>query len=130
MGLHRNLSGHFKPIERETRRRVFWVIRKMDTYVAALLGFPRMLNDEDIDQELPLEVDDEYITMEAILPMPTDKISVYAASNHHTSLMAILAKIIQYIFPIKGVEESIQSNSSPSYAVSHAKIADIERDLQ
>jgi len=102
----------------------------MDTYVAALLGFPRMLNEEDVDQELPVEVDDEYITKETILPMPADKISVNAAANHHTTLMAIVAKVIKYIYPIKGVEESVQSNHGPSYVISHAKIKEIEKDLQ
>src|ERR1700753_1664479 len=61
MGLHRNFDANFSPIERETRKRVFWVIRKMDTYVGALLGLPHTMSDEDIDQDYPVEVDDEYI---------------------------------------------------------------------
>ncbi len=130
MGLHRNLSSCFNPIELETRRRVFWVIRKMDTYVAALLGFPRMLCEEDIDQELPLEVDDEYITKDAILLMPAGKISVYVACNAHTRLMSILSKVIKYIYPIKGVEQCVQNSSKQSYVISHAKIRELEKDLQ
>lgn len=130
MGMHRNLFGNFDLIERETRRRVFWVIRKMDTYVGALLGFPKMLSDEDIDQELPIEVDDEYITKDAILAMPPGKLSVYAACNAHTRLMAILAKVITYIYPIRGVEQSIQPTSSPTYVISLTKIREIEGNLK
>lgn len=130
MGMHRNLVGNFNLIERETRRRVFWIIRKMDTYVAALLGFPKMLSDEDIDQVLPMEVDDEYITKDAILPMPTGKLSVYVACNAHTRLMGILAKVITFIYPIKGIEQSVQLTSSSTYVVSHAKIREIEGDLK
>jgi hypothetical protein len=130
MGMHRNLVGNFNLIERETRRRVFWIIRKMDTYVAALLGFPKMLIDEDIDQVLPMEVDDEYITKDAILPMPTGKLSVYVACNAHTRLMGILAKVITFIYPIKGIEQSVQLTSSSTYVVSHAKIREIEGDLK
>jgi len=129
MGLHRNTAFNFNPIERETRRRVFWVIRKMDTYVSALLGFPHMLSSEDIDQEYPLEVDDEYITKEAILPMPAGKISVYAASNAHSRLMVILAKVIKYIYPVKGLEQSLQGASTGGYVISHTKIKEIEADL-
>lgn len=33
MGLHRSVSVNFNPIDRETRKRLFWVIRNMDTYV-------------------------------------------------------------------------------------------------
>jgi hypothetical protein len=133
MGLHRNLATHFNPIERETRRRLFWIIRKMDTYVSALLGFPQMLSDDDIDQELPTEVDDEYITRDAIIPMPAGKTSLFAAANAHTRLMFILAKVIKYVYPTKGLEKSVQSGSNgsqkASYLVSHSQIREIERDL-
>lgn len=33
MGLHRSVSVNFNPIDREIRKRLFWVIRNMDTYV-------------------------------------------------------------------------------------------------
>lgn len=129
MGLHRSLSGNFNPIERETRRRVFWIIRKMDTYVSALLGFPEMLSYDDIDQELPIEVDDEYITKDGILDMPAGRVSLLlAAGNAHTRLMSTLGKVIKYIYPIKGLEESLQG-STKSYVISHAKIREIEHDL-
>lgn len=134
MGLHRNLAAHFNPIERETRRRLFWIIRKMDTYVSALLGFPQMLSDDDIDQEFPTEVDDEFITEEAILSMPPGRTSLFAASNAHTRLMFILAKVIKYVYPTKGLEQSVQGgtkngNAKGSYLVSHSQIREIERDL-
>jgi hypothetical protein len=129
MGLHRNLAGNFNPIERETRRRVFWVVRKMDTYVSALLGFPQMLSIDDIDQELPMETDDEYITKTSISPMPAGETSLYAASNAHTRLLDILNKVIKYIYPTKGLEQSVQGSTTSSYVISHTKIREIERDL-
>jgi hypothetical protein len=129
MGLHRNLAGNFNPIEREVRRRLFWIVRKMDTYVSAMLGFPMMLRNDDIDQELPMEIDDEYITKDTILPMPQGKTSLYTASNAHTRLMTILAKVIKYIYPTKGLEQSVQGCTTASYVISHAKIREIEREL-
>lgn len=129
MGLHRSLSGNFNPIERETRKRVFWIIQKLDTYVSAILGFPIMLSDDDIDQELPIEVDDEYITKDAILPMPPGKMSLLVASNAHTRLMVITRKVVKHIYPIKGLEQSIAGNSKASYTISHSKIREIEKDL-
>lgn len=130
MGIHRSLAGNFNPIERETRRRVFWVIRKMDTYVSAMLGFPQMLSYDDIDQELPIEVEDEYITKDGVIAMPPGKTSLlYAASNAHTRLMSTLDKVIKYIYPTKGLEQSLQGSAKSSYIISHAKIREIERDL-
>lgn len=129
MGLHRSFNDNFNPIEAETRKRVFWVIRKMDTYVGAILGLPHTLNDEEIDQEYPTEVDDEYITEEEILPMPEGQTSVIAGSNAHTRIVQILAKIVLYIYPIKGTQSTMQGNSV-TYSVSYAKIREIEKDLQ
>lgn len=129
MGLHRSIWTGSNLVERECRRRIFWVIRKMDTYVAAMLGLPKILSDDDIDQELPLEIDDEFITTEKITPMPAGKLSLNAATNAHTHLVKVLAKVVQYIYPIKSIEH-IHSKSSQSYVVSHARIREIERDLQ
>ena len=129
MGLHRSISINFNPVERETRRRIFWVVRKMDTYVGALLGLPKMLSDDDIDQEMPLEVDDEFITIDGILPMSSGRVPLMAAFNAHTQLVKTLAKTVKYIYPTKGLED-VRRKPHKSYVVSHAKIREIEQDLQ
>lgn len=126
MGLHRAVKSSFNPIEEEIRKRVFWCVRKLDTYVGALLGLPQMLSDDDIDQEQPIEVDDECITEDQILPMPVGRVSLMAGFNAHTRIVAILSKTVKYIYPIKGKK----AGKSDSYIVSHAKIREIERDLQ
>ncbi|KAI4932615.1 hypothetical protein J4E85_003013 [Alternaria conjuncta] len=127
MGLHRSFNVKFNPIEAETRKRIFWVIRRMDTYVGAMLGLPRFLDDEDIDQEWPVEVDDEYITETEILPMPNGSISVMAAFNAHTRLVQILNKICKYVYPIKGTQSG--AKNSVTYSVGYSKIREIEQDL-
>ncbi|KAL8699941.1 MAG: hypothetical protein Q9224_001196 [Gallowayella concinna] len=126
MGLHRSLPTQFPPIEQETRKRIFWVIRNMDIYVGALLGLPMMLSNKDIDQELPLEVDDDCITEEEILPMPPGKMSVVAAFNAHVRLIALLGKTVRYIYPL----HTMRSKSNHAYVVSHGKIREVEQDMQ
>ena len=37
LGLHRRVPNQFTPIEQETRKRTFWVIRNMDIYVGKSL---------------------------------------------------------------------------------------------
>ena len=131
MGLHRSFpDSNFTPIVSETRKRVFWVVRKMDTYVGAMLGLPHSLHDEDIDQVFPTETDDEFITDQGILPMPEGRVSVQTAANAHTTLVAILAKIVRYVYPLKGSHLNTQSENVKSYSVSYAYILEIERDLQ
>ena len=126
MGLHRSVSFKFNPIECQIRKRIFWAVRKMDIYVGALLGLPMFLNDDDIDQAVPLEIDDEFITSEKILPMPPGRLSLMTAFNAHTRLVDILLKIVRYIYPTKGVG----NRQGQSYVVSHGKVREIEQDLQ
>ncbi|KAF2403557.1 hypothetical protein EJ06DRAFT_282845 [Trichodelitschia bisporula] len=129
MGLHRSFPDPFNPIEAETRKRVFWVIRKMDTYVGALLGLPHSLSDDDIDQDYPAPVDDEFITADGIYDMPPGRVSVLAASNAHTDLVRILAKIVRYVYPTKGSPVGAPGKFK-SYSVSYSQILEIEKDLQ
>lgn len=127
MGLHRSFNANFTPIEAETRKRIFWAIRRLDTYVGAMLGLPRFLEDEDIDQDWPVEVDDEYITETEILPMPEGSVSVMAAFNAHTRIVQVLSKICKYVYPIKGTQS--RRKDSVTYTVGYSKIRELEQDL-
>ncbi|KAF2032377.1 hypothetical protein EK21DRAFT_60926 [Setomelanomma holmii] len=127
MGLHRSFNTSFNPIEAETRKRIFWVIRRMDSYVGAMLGLPRFLEDEDIDQEWPAEVDDDYITENGILSMPEGTISVMSAFNAHTRIVRVLSKICKVVYPIKGTQSG--GSDSVTYTVSYSKIRELEQDL-
>ncbi|GLI72991.1 gypsy retrotransposon integrase-like protein 1 [Penicillium ochrochloron] len=128
LGLHRTVTADFNPIERELRKRIFWVIRKMDVYVSTLLGLPQMLSDDDIDQEYPMEIDGEFITAEGITQMPTDYTPLMAGCNAHTRLCNVVLKVVKYIYPVKNAR--YRSKSDQRYMVSHSKIREIERDLQ
>lgn len=133
MGLHRHLPhAQLTPIEHESRRRVFYITRQMDTYVSALLGFPILLQESDMDQPLPTEVDDEFITRDAILTPPPRTSSFFEACNAHTKLMRILANIIKYIYPLKGIEASVALGGeapNATYMISYTRIKEIEREL-
>ena len=126
MGLHRSIRGNFDPVETEVRKRLFWQIRKMSIYVGAMLGLPIPLSDDDIDQALPEEIDDEYLSIDGPRPMPPGYTPLASAMNAHTRLIMILRRVVKYIYPIKGIHAS---NRPQSYSVSHAKIREIERDL-
>ncbi len=92
----------------------------------ALLGLPMMLSDDDIDQELPLEVDDTCITEEAVVPMPPGKTSLMAAFNAHVRLVRLMAKTVRYVYPL----HTTRNKAKSAYVVSHAKIREVEQDLQ
>jgi len=129
MGLHRSFRDSFTPVEAETRKRCFWVIRKFDIYVGAMLGLPLTLNAEDIDQDLPTEVDDDFITEVEIKPMPEGFIPITVASNANFDLAKILSKIVKSIYPTSGFQSQEQSTSR-SYSVHFSTIRELENDLQ
>lgn len=125
MGLHRSVvSTKLDPIEQEMRRRTFWALRTMDVYVTTMLGLPRTLNDEDIDQELPHNVDDEFITKDGILPMPESHNSVMLAVNAHTKLLLIMSNVVRYIYP-----EQKACDRHNSYRVNYGKVFKVETEL-
>lgn len=84
IGLHRNLPIKTDLIEVESRKRLFWAIRKLESYTGSMLGLPGSLRNDDIDQTLPADADDEFITEDSILPLPPGEISLMAAANQHT----------------------------------------------
>lgn len=128
LGIHRDLPNtKFTTIELEERRRIFWIIRKMDSYVGAMLGLPQMLSEDDVDQHLPTEAPDECITDEGILPTPAAQFPLIAASNAHTKLTRILQKVVRYVYPVKS---SAQTVNGGKYTISHGKIRELEKDLQ
>lgn len=129
MGLHRKLpETRFNHIEREIRKRIFWTCWKMDTYVGALLGLPKGIAIEDIDQDQPAEVDDQYITEEKIEPQPEGELSSMVAMNAHTRLLFVMAKTVKYIYPLKGIESSV-TGAGDGYTVNQSKVHEIEMDL-
>ena len=129
MGLHRSFRDNFGTIECEERKRTFWVIRKMDVFVAAMLGLPITLSEADIDQDLPTEVDDNYITAEGILSMPAGEITNQSAANADFQITDIIIKIVRCIYPIKGFQ-NMDKNSATTFAIPYSVVHDIENDLE
>lgn len=55
LGMHRSAARHttLSPVERESRRRTWWVLYFFDRFSASKIGQPITVRDEDIDVELP-----------------------------------------------------------------------------
>lgn len=64
LGLHRKFPAKLSKsgcsyLELELRKRIFWSAYTLDKYLSVMFGRPRLLHDEDLDQELPDEMNDE-----------------------------------------------------------------------
>lgn len=130
-GLHRNLSifqsrRKLDPIEADTRKRLFYTIYKMDIYINSLLGLPRSISEDEFDQELPVELDDQFITRDAYLyEEQGGRLSSSGCANHHTKLTIILSKIVKELYPIKVKPKS--KTHSPNI---HDKVTELELELK
>ena len=128
MGLHRSISLTDNFIELETRRRLFWAIRLMNNYTAVFIGLPQLLKDEDVDQQMPLEVDDTCIEKSRILSQPAGKISAISGANAYAKLHKILENVVEHIYPMKRMRRGPRKGSL-SCMVSIGKVQAIEEEL-
>lgn len=130
-GLHRKVNKNFNYVELETRKRLFWTVRKMDIYISAMLGLPRSVDEEDFDQEYPLELDDENITEDSLYQQAEGHLSSSGIANAHTRLMNILGHIVKRIYPVRP-EASMQQQDPPppsKYRMTFAAVMEMEQEI-
>ncbi|KAI8243107.1 putative transcriptional regulatory protein [Colletotrichum sp. SAR 10_96] len=107
LGIHRKSRLEAKPtdlanhIDLECRKRTFWCAYNVNTYLSAALGRPMTFHDEDIDQELPLCIDDEQLRF-GLSPKPVVcGPSVTSGSVAQIRLSRILAQILRAFYGIR-----------------------------
>lgn len=62
LGIHRKSHRNLEHVEIECKKRTFWCAYNLDTYLSSALGRPRTFRESDIDQELPLCIDDNHLS--------------------------------------------------------------------
>lgn len=83
----RKLESRFevRNIEMECRRRTFWCAYTLDVHLSVVLGRPQLFHDEDIDAELPINVEDENLV--------DQHLGELALQNSSSTMFAPLAHI-------------------------------------
>ncbi|KAG9001359.1 hypothetical protein FRB93_012135 [Tulasnella sp. JGI-2019a] len=118
LGLHEEDSYEgLDFIEREVRRRAFWLVFGADKSSAVLLNRPICLRDEDCTVHFPTEVDDEYITARAILPQPPHKTAIISGFNYISRIFALLGEIV--------VRIRVDKRSPPRGAFAAARLEEV-----
>ncbi|SMN19403.1 similar to Saccharomyces cerevisiae YJL206C Putative protein of unknown function [Maudiozyma saulgeensis] len=94
-------------IEDESKKRLFWSIYKVDIYLNCILGLPCSMPENNVDQEFPLDIDDEKITsvtklndFTKTLNNPLRVISSCGMNNEHTKLILIMLNIYERLYPL------------------------------
>ncbi|KAI5847048.1 finger protein [Morchella snyderi] len=107
LGLHRKprkpLASTTTPIdhiEQECRKRVFWCAYNMDKYLSAVLGRPSIFHDDDVDQELPSEVNDEDLQRDGTAGLGGRSQCIMTAPVLHAKLGRILSGLLKELYSI------------------------------
>ncbi|KAJ5923626.1 hypothetical protein N7454_008871 [Penicillium verhagenii] len=105
LGLHRKWPPKMpkkscSSLELELRKRIFWSVYTLDKYLSIMFGRPRLLHDEDIDQELPDEINDEDLLEEDPMRRTGTTDSMMIASVLHYRLGRILGEISRQLYSI------------------------------
>ncbi|KAJ6024667.1 hypothetical protein N7540_005464 [Penicillium herquei] len=108
IGLHRKRmrtpSSSLSLISHECSKRVLWCSFTLDQYLSLILGRPRLLHEEDIDQEYPTLINDENLDAAQLNPISLRN-CLMEAPVCHAKLSRILARASQDLYSIKSFEK-------------------------
>ncbi|KAF4119342.1 Fungal trans [Geosmithia morbida] len=106
LGMHRKSRGSLRGaspvdcVEIECRKRTFWCAYTLNTYLSDILGRPMTFHDDDIDQDLPLDVDDSQIQPRQVVQPEIRGPSTMSASVAHHRLSQIQTRILRSLYGI------------------------------
>lgn len=107
IGLHRKTRGEAKVdhITIESRKRTFWCAYVLDGYLSVMLGRPRMLRDQDIDQLYPRNIDDQDL-LSAESPEELPLHGNLEAFIAHAELAKLMGRNSDLLYPLQGLTEN------------------------
>ncbi|CDO74459.1 hypothetical protein BN946_scf184979.g14 [Trametes cinnabarina] len=111
VGAHRKkIYGRKPTIEEELWKRAYWHLVAFDRIGSMLIGRPCCTREEDLDLELPLEVDDEYWENEnpdLVFKQPEGKPSLVTAFIHWIKLSHIIAFALKMLYSVNKSEAAV-----------------------
>jgi hypothetical protein len=129
-GLNRSTRSAASSIELECRRRTFWCAYTLDVHLSVVLGRPQLFHDEDIDAELPTDIEDDRLIESqhatsgvssglSTMLAPLAHIKYVESATHWEdrandaySLARIVKSILRQLYPLKPITASHRSDST------------------
>ncbi|KAI7976151.1 hypothetical protein EIK77_002004 [Talaromyces pinophilus] len=116
LGYHRSTERYRNSVDtltKEISKRCFWVAYDIDLVASFILGRPSGISDNAIDVELPLDIDDEYITRDGLLcpprQNPSDPPTQLTGALHSIKLRQLWSKFRNNLYPTNPHHESDSS---------------------
>ncbi|KUJ06828.1 uncharacterized protein LY89DRAFT_678409 [Mollisia scopiformis] len=103
IGIHRERrpSSTSDLLEIEMQKRVFWGAYVMDKYLSSSLGRPQLIQDEDIDQELPLLVEDENLSSGFLQTTSKEAQVPMRGAIYQIKLSKIMSQIMRELYSVQ-----------------------------
>lgn len=103
LGIHRRQSStKVNPLEAECRKRTFWSLYVLDGYLSVMLGRPRLLRDDDIDQLYPQNIDDhDLVSTVRVEDLPQH--GNLEAMHGHIELAKIMGQNNDRLYPLRSL---------------------------
>ena len=101
LGIHRRQSSSAKvnKLDAECRKRTFWSAYVLDGYLSVMLGRPRLIRDEDVDQPLPENIaDNDLMSSQSVDDLPRH--GNVEASVAHAKLAQLMARGNDQLYPL------------------------------
>ncbi|KAF1945892.1 transcriptional activator protein-like protein acu-15 [Clathrospora elynae] len=119
LGLHQSQKRFaLGALTSETRKKVFWSLYTVDCLSAANLGLPKLIRDEDVHCEYPVDADDEYVTEKGFLPTLPGESTKLSSALALFRMTRILSKVLTELYP-----------GSASHEISFRTIASLADEL-
>ncbi|KAF1962214.1 transcriptional activator protein-like protein acu-15 [Byssothecium circinans] len=120
LGLHQSQKRFaLGALTSETRKKVFWTLYTVDCMSAAHLGLPKLVRDEDVHCEYPVDADDEYVTEKGFLPTLPGESTKLSSALALFRVSRILSKVLAELYP-----------ASSTHDISFRTVAALADDLE
>lgn len=119
LGLHQSQKRFaLGALTSETRKKVFWTLYTVDCLSAAHLGLPKLIREDDVHCEYPVDADDEYVTEKGFLPTLPGESTKLSSALALFRVSRILSKVLTELYP-----------ASSSHDISFRTMASLADDL-
>ncbi|KAF7981566.1 hypothetical protein HWV62_32590 [Athelia sp. TMB] len=129
LGLHRSPRRlTITPIEKETRRKIWWGVYSLDRMLAMALGRPLGIEDTDCDVDLPVNIDDEnlqeYFSLGA--QASEQQLSLMAGTNALTGLYHIAGRVLRQVYALDKCKDNLEPEKR---AELHRTVEALDKEL-
>ena len=97
------------PLEKETRRKIWWGVYTLDRMLALALGRPLAIEDTDCDVEIPVELDDEQLPQYfAGALLPQGQITLMRGYIELISLYRIAGRVLREVYALDKCKDNLE----------------------